>query len=327
MNANGNSRRGELAPVVLLVFNRPRHTARVFDCLRAAKPKRLLVVADGPRRDRPKDADLCRETRRIVSNPDWPCELLTNFADENMGCRRRVSSGLDWVFGQVAEAIILEDDCIPVPSFFTFCTTLLDRYRNDPRVMSVAGSNFQLGRTRGSGSYYFSTYTHIWGWATWRRAWQEIDIELSSWPALREEGRLASVLRDPREIAYWTDIFDRVYDGQIDSWGYPWLFSCWSQSGLTAVPNKNLVTNVGTGPDATHTSDNTGILGIPAGELTECVHPRAVLRDQAADQFHWEEHILREILRDQKSRSWNQVWRKKLAIRTRIKRIFRQHSP
>src|SRR5215831_13781675 len=169
-----------VAPVALFVFNRPKLTATVYERIRAARPRRLLVVADGPRPFRPEDRQLCRATRQIVSAPDWACELLTNFADENLGCGRRMSSGLDWVFQQCSEAIILEDDCVPCESFFSFCSEMLNRYREDARIMHVSGNNFQDGRTRGRGSYFFSRYTLSWGWATWRRAWSHYDVKVSS---------------------------------------------------------------------------------------------------------------------------------------------------
>lgn len=308
-------------PVVFLVFNRPQHTARSFERIRAARPKRLFVVADGPRSTHPDDVRLCEETRKIAASPDWPCKLQTNFAEVNMGCRRRVSSGLDWVFDQCEEAIILEDDCVPCGSFFGFCSDLLERYRDDVRVVSIGGANFQLGHTRGEGSYYFSAYTHIWGWATWRRAWRLIDIELASWPAAREQGLLSSILEDPREVEYWTGIFEKSYRGEIDSWGYPWLFSSWMRNTLCAVANQNLVTNSGGGPEATHTTGDMKALGIPTQELTTIVHPAIVARDLAADQFHWEQHILYEFLCPPKPNALQRI-RNALAIRTRLRSWF-----
>jgi hypothetical protein len=310
----------EIAPVAFLVFNRPQHTARVFEAIRAARPRHLLVVADGPRPTRKEDVELCRETRKIVSSPDWPCELLTNFSEENMGCRLRVSSGLDWVFNQFPEAIILEDDCLPVSSFFPFCTTLLDRYRDDTRVMAIAGTNFQLGNTRGIASYYFSHYTHSWGWATWRRAWNRSDVPLASWPAAREEGWLSSVLDDPREVEYWTAVFDRTYCGKIDTWDYQWLFSCWAQSGLTAVANQNLVTNIGVGADATHTKRESRMLGLPTQELGECIHPTTIIRDKIADRFLFEHFISRKP-------NWVRKVRDTLAIRARAQRLLQWQKP
>ena len=309
-----------LPAVVLLIFNRPECTTQVWQRIRAARPKQLFVVADGPRPPRPDDVRLCKETRKIVETPDWPCELQTNFSDTNMGCRQRVSSGLDWVFDQVLEAIILEDDCVPSPSFFPFCARLLERYRDDTRVTSISGSNLQLGRRRGSADYYFSRITHIWGWATWRRAWRQIDIDLGAWPEARNAGFLSSVLRDPRVIAYWTDIFDKTRRREIDSWGYPWFFTCLTRNGLTAVPNTNLVTNIGIGSDATHTKGDSSALGIPAGELWKFNHPAAVVHDEEADRFHWERHLLG-------NRNWISKVRNSLAIRTRLRRLWHHASP
>src|SRR5260370_14579917 len=206
-------------PIALIVFNRPDLTSKVYDRVRVVRPRHLLVVADGPRADRPEDRRICEATRKVVSSLDWPCELLTNFQEENSGCRRRISSGLDWVFGQCPEAIVLEDDCVPCPSFFSFCSNMLSRYRNDSRIMHISGQNLQDGRRRGSASYFFSRYTHSWGWASWRRAWNYYDVNLSTWPPARSQGWLFSILDDPWDIEYRTQIFDKVYDGLIAS-GY-----------------------------------------------------------------------------------------------------------
>ena len=108
-------------PVAFLIFNRPHTTQRVFAEIAKARPPKLLVVADGPRNDRPGEAELCAQTRAIIDQVDWDCEVLTHYADKNMGCKKRIASGIDWVFTQVEEAIILEDDCLPEASFFQFC--------------------------------------------------------------------------------------------------------------------------------------------------------------------------------------------------------------
>src|SRR4051812_5076822 len=142
-------------PVAFLVFNRPDVTARVFRAIAAARPRKLLVVADGPRPDRAGEAERCEQVRRIATAVDWDCDLRTDFAPVNLGCKRRVSSGLDWVFTEVEEAIILEDDCLPHPTFFWYCRELLDRWRDDPRVATISGTNFQFGQRRGRASYYF----------------------------------------------------------------------------------------------------------------------------------------------------------------------------
>src|SRR3989344_7840291 len=166
-------------PVAFLLFNRPETTARVFAASARAKPPNLLVVADGPRANRPGEAELCAAARAVIEKVDWDCEVVTHFSEVNLGCKCRMSSGVDWVFQTVPEAILLEDDCLPHPSFFRFCEEMLEGYRNDERISMIGGTNFQKGRERSPDSYYFSRYTHIWGWASWRRAWQKIyDVEM-----------------------------------------------------------------------------------------------------------------------------------------------------
>jgi hypothetical protein len=313
------------APIALFIFNRPHLTAQVFERVRAARPRRLLVVADGPRPTRPDEARLCEAARKIATSPDWPCELLTNFADQNMGCRRRVSSGLDWVFKECPEAIILEDDCVPCPSFFRFCSAMLEHYREDARIMHISGINFQDGVWRGPGSYYFSRYSLSWGWASWSRAWRHYDVTIAAWPTALADGWLGSILDDAGEIDYWTKIFAKLYDGQIDTWDYQWLFTCWRQQGLSIHPNENLVTNIGAGPDATHFQQADNTMGIPTRELGECVHPPVVIRDQEADRSIFQQHIGRQPLPEKQN--WFRYVRKKIALGTRIKGLAQMYPP
>ncbi|HEV2764310.1 MAG TPA: hypothetical protein VGV38_15125 [Pyrinomonadaceae bacterium] len=273
-------------PVALLIFNRPEQTRRVFAEVARAKPRRLLVVADGPRADRPGEAEACRETRSIVQSVGWDCEVLTNFAETNMGCRERVASGISWVFEQAEEAVILEDDCVPHPSFFPYCAELLARYREDERVMMVSGDNFQEGRERTPHSYYFSCLTHIWGWASWRRAWRHYDVGMGLWPELRGGSWLADALGDAAAAEHLRASFDRVYAGEIDTWDFQWMFACLAQSGLAVLPSVNLVTNIGWGENATHTKQEGGeIADLPAFEMTFPLrHPAAVTRHYEADR-------------------------------------------
>ena len=274
-------------PVAFIIFNRPEVTARVFAAIRQAKPARLLVIADGPRADRAADDEKCRAARAVIERVDWDCEVLTNYAEQNMGCKRRVSSGLDWVFETVEEAIILEDDCLPHPTFFRFCEALLEKYRDDARIMTVSGSNFQFGRRRTEASYYFSRYPQAWGWATWRRAWRKYDREMRLWPMVRDTGRLRDILENKRGIAYWTRIFEMTYNGNVDTWDYQWILTCWLQSGLAVIPNINLVSNLGFGPGATHTtSSNIELANIPACAMRFPLrHPPVIVRDTDADRF------------------------------------------
>lgn len=271
--------------VLLIVFRRPGLTERVFQRIRQAGPRRLFVVADGPRADRPDDVDQVRRTREITEQIDWPCQVIRDYAPANLGCRQRVWTGICNALEQSEELIVLEDDCLPDPTFFSYCTALLERYRDDRRVAVVSGSNFQSGRQRGDGSYYFSKYTHCHGWATWRRAWQGFDTSLAQWPEIRGSGYFRGVCPHAGERAYWTTIFDRCFAGRIDTWDFPWLLHNWMQGALTALPNVNLVANIGYGPEATHTKHIDPRQAPPATSLHEVRHPRYVCRDEAADRY------------------------------------------
>lgn len=277
-------------PVIFLIFRRPDLTAQVFEAIRLAQPTKLLVVADGPRNE--EESVLCRQAREVTEQVDWDCEVFRNYSDVNLGCRKRVSSGISWAFEQVEEAIILEDDCLPHPSFFNYCEALLERYRDDERVMVVSGDNFQDGQQRTPYSYYFSKYNHCWGWATWRRAWQHWEFNPQRWLEFRDEGLMKAVCEDPYEEKYWTRIFDMLFlEGKPDSWAYAWTFACWSQGGLTALPNLNLVSNIGFGDSATHTKRQFRYANMDAGAIENLLHPSFIVPSQVADQYTFDNHF------------------------------------
>jgi hypothetical protein len=273
--------------VVFIVFNRPEVTQRVFDRIAAARPQKLLLIADGPRPDRSTDSSKVALVREIVAKVDWPCEVYRNFAEENLGCKQRVSSGLDWAFSIVEEAIILEDDCLPDMTFFSFCQELLERYRYDERVMHIGGGNYQHGIRRSSDSYYFSKYPHGWGWASWRRAWQCFDFHIKKWPELRATDWMRTKCPSNREQQYWTDIYDRSYRAELNAWDYQWNFACWVQGGVSIVPEVNLVENIGFGPDATNTVEKwEGIKAVMTGSLKgKLRHPKEILVNKKADKY------------------------------------------
>jgi hypothetical protein len=277
-------------PVAFFLFNRPATTSRVFEAIRQAQPEKLLVIADGARLDRSGEAEQCAAARTVLNRIDWNCEVLKNFSDVNLGCRNRVSSGLDWVFSEVEEAIILEDDCLPAPSFFQYCQELLERYRDDERVMAISGDNFQEGRSRTPYSYYFSKYSHIWGWATWQRAWKFYDVEMKTWPEYRQNQFIQSLCEDPYEQKYWMDCFEQVYSGQIDTWDYQWVYTCWSQNGLTILPDKNLISNIGFGAGATHTEADSPLANLPVSDLWEIHHPPYLCRNYTGDAYTFDYH-------------------------------------
>jgi GT2 family glycosyltransferase len=272
-------------PVVLLIFNRPDTTAVVFERIAEVRPRSFFVVADGPRAGQPGDAEACAAARAVTERVGWRCEVRRDYADANLGCARRVASGLDWAFGQVEEAIILEDDCVPDPTFFPFCQELLELYRNDERIMALSGDNFQGPERRTPYSYYFSAYPHCWGWATWRRAWRHFDREMRLWPEIRDGGWLAGWFGDPAAIRFWTDIFERTRAGEFDSWAFPWTLACWAQGALSILPNVNLVANIGFDNRATHTGPLALGADTPTGAMEFPLrHPPYVLRNLVADK-------------------------------------------
>lgn len=285
-------------PVALLIFNRPDTTQKVFEAIRQAKPIRLYVAADGPRPRKAGEAERCNEVRQIAVAVDWPCEVKTLFREKNLGCKRAVSSAIAWFFEHEEQGIILEDDCLPHADFFWFCEELLERYAEDERIMAITGDNFQNGQKRGNASYYFSKYNHCWGWASWRRAWQYYRVDLPFWPAWSKSAEWRSIHPDPVERRYWAMIFEAVRAGKIDTWDYQWTASVWRQKGLTVTPNVNLVSNIGFGPDATHTTSSDGSLaGMQAQGLGCLIHPSCVEQDIEADRYVFDHHFGGRYLR------------------------------
>jgi hypothetical protein len=266
-------------PVAFIIFNRPETTEKVFQAIRKAEPPKLLVIADGPREDHPEDIDKCAETLAIIDQVDWDCEVLINYAESNMGCKRRVSSGLDWVFDMVEESIILEDDCLPQQTFFQFSEKLLERYRDDKRVMMISGTNLLL-KWNISDSYLFSRYCFIWGWATWKRAWEKYDINLEDWEKLKAQKQLNYFFPWKSISKYFCTIFDAVQSDCIDTWDYQWFYSCLFNNGLCIVPKVNLISNIGA--DGTHISlseaesDPNLFLPVYALNMERLKHPNLV---------------------------------------------------
>jgi len=275
--------------VLFLVFNRPDTTAQVFEAIRKAKPPRLYVEADGPRADREGEAEKVAKVREIATAVDWPCEVKTLFREENLGCKYAVSGGITWFFEHEEQGIILEDDCLPHPDFFTFCETLLDRYATDERVWVITGDNFQDGIQRGDASYYFSRHNHVWGWASWRRAWMKADMDIAFWSNWKVSQGWKEFWIDPLERSFWEKIFDKMSRNEIDTWDYPWVASVWYYNGLTAVPNVNLVKNIGFNDDATHTKNaNDKFSGMATESIGKLIHPRAVSHHVDADKYEFE---------------------------------------
>jgi len=269
--------------VVFIIYKRPKLTAQVFRKISQVKPERLFIIADGPRSE--EERQLC-ESARAVIQVDWPCEVKSNIAETNMGCRRRVASGLAWVFSQIEEAIILEDDCLPDSSFFPFCSQMLDLYRNDSRVGHIAGCNLLKGYKRGAQSYYYSKYAPIWGWATWRRAWLLYDVDMKTWPVMKAHNWHYDMFDTHQEADFFAKEWDEVLSERLDTWDVQWLYSSLCQGSVSVVSSVNLVSNIGFDPAAHRTKDPNDPM---ANLITEPMqfplkHPPHRVCDRQADQ-------------------------------------------
>lgn len=275
-------------PIAFCIFNRPMLTLRVFDAIAQQRPKRMFIIADGPREHVAGDEDQVAMTRAVLNRIDWPCEVQCNFSNQNLGCRNRMATGLTWAFDHCERLIVLEDDCLPDQSFFGFCESLLERYENDERIMMISGDNFQPER-RTKDSYYFSRYPHIWGWASWRRAWDHYDIEMPSWPVTRGNRLLADHFEDETEYEFWQAVLDRQHSNLVDTWDYAWAYACWKNNGLTILPEVNLICNLGFDSKATHTTDaNSAWANLATTPIGKLKHPKWVERLDIADRWTFE---------------------------------------
>lgn len=273
-------------PILFLIFNRPDVTKIVFERIKQLKPAKLFIAADGPRAERINEYELCMQTRALVDNIDWPCEIKKLYRETNLGCGRAVSGAIHWFFNEVEEGIIIEDDILADTSFFYYCEELLAYYRNVPEIMQINGCNFQQGVQRGDGSYYFSAFPHVWGWATWRRAWKTYDFNLSDVNYFYNLDKLSHYFRDKKMLANWYEIFFKMNQKLIDTWDYQWNYAIWSNKGKVITPNENLISNIGFGPDATHTLEaNSRYSNLPVTSLKTIIHPKETNIKEPADLF------------------------------------------
>lgn len=292
-------------PILFIVFNRPDVTVQVFSKIRETKPKYLFIAADGPRSEKDGEAELCKQTREILQDIDWPCELKTLLREENLGCGKAVSEAITWFFDNVEQGIILEDDCLPNQSFFTYCENLLDYYKNEPRVMHIGGTNSQFGKIRGKYSYYFSKYPHIWGWATWKHSWEKYKYSFSKDDDKKLDNIFKSYHFTQKEIEYWKHHWDIVNgENKINTWDIQWTFTCWFNNGITIVPNTNLITNLGFSSNATHTKSDSDLANLPTKDIGIIEHPTSFSIDVKADDYTFTKYNLLEQPTHLKLREW-----------------------
>jgi hypothetical protein len=275
-------------PVLFIFFNRADLAKKVFSTIRCARPKYLFLAADGPRETFPHEAETCMQTRaNLEALIDWPCNVSYLYRNKNLGCQHAVSSAIDWFFANVEEGIILEDDTMPGKHFFRFAETLLERYRNTENVMHISGNNFQFGRVRGDGAYYASRFAHSWGWATWRRAWKRYEIDIPDFP--QKWKQVAAECNLSSDIAnWWEHNLQATKSGRSNTWDFQWHYAIMKYTGISLIPNVNLVKNIGVGVNATHMQGRHIASSIGCRPLNSFSVPSQLDVCYEADQFDFQ---------------------------------------
>lgn len=273
-------------PVLFLIFNRLDTTMQVFNMIKLAKPPRLYIAADGPRKDKKDETEKVKNVRDFVLNSiDWDCEIKKLFRDENLGCGLGVSSAIAWFFENEEEGIILEDDCLPSLSFFFYCEFLLEKYRNDNRIMKIGGSKFSK-KIWGDGSYYFTKFGFVWGWASWRRAWKSYDYEMKSFPEFKKYNVIASVWENQAISQFWMKLFENLYFMKNkDTWDIQWTYAIYSHGCISISPNVNLISNIGIGNQPTHEENWPIFANEPVNEIFDMIEPSFPVWNKDADYF------------------------------------------
>lgn len=291
-------------PILFLIFNRIETTKQVFQRIREVKPKSFYLAADGPRADRIGETEIVNSVRRyVIEHVDWDCEVKTLFRENNLGCRQAVFQAIKWFFQNEEEGIILEDDCLPTGSFFRFCETLLKRYRNDDRIIMISGRN-HIGMTQQNGAknYFFANTGHIWGWATWRRAIHDFTLDLPSKDIVFIR-KLRRSARSMTEFERALRILSILESGKVNSWAYVWDIHQVLEKKYAIFPCKNMIKNIGRGPEATHTKsinyieDTNPVFDVhsnfPAEEIYDKNFSRRIIESYSGGRIK----LLRERLR------------------------------
>lgn len=278
--------------VLFIIFNRYQTSTQVFDTIREYRPEKLYIAADGPREGNVNDIKQCEEAREIISMVDWKCEVFTLCQEKNLGPMVSQMTAINWFFQNESEGIILEDDTVPDATFYLFCNKILDKYRNDSRVSMITGCNYQKDLKRGGSSYYFSKFTNTIGWATWKRSWSKVDVNLKHFPELMSAGVMDDFSTDERVNSTFKDVFMKIYNNPtLRGWDYRFMFSALQSSSLTIVPNVNLVTNIGFGSDATNCHNENSPQAMLKTSKIEfpLKHPPVIARNFFADEFEIKE--------------------------------------
>lgn len=277
-------------PVLFIIYDRADTTLKVFNSIKRIKPNKLFISSDGPaKRYENEYSNVINLRKEILNLIDWDCEINTFFGEKNLGPRLWIAESINWFFNNVEEGIILEHDCLPDDSFFYYCRELLNKYRHTTQIMHISGANFLFGKCDIKASYYYSKYPFIWGWATWKRAWEKYDLAMADWEKFHRENKFKDILNSKLEEDYWKNVFERVKNGRFNTWDYQWIFSIWKNNSLSINASRNLVSNIGYDEKALNTYNPNSILSqIKPDKIENIVHPAEFKVNKEADRISFE---------------------------------------
>ena len=282
-------------PILFLLYNRPETTRWVFSEIKKLQPKKLYLAFDGPKCQ--KDKELINRVKLIFDEIDWPCQLKTLFRKKNLGCRQAVSGAIDWFFEHEEKGIILEDDCLPNQSFFFFIQEMLNRYKNDERIMMVSGTNYLIEYQKLDSDYFFSKHFTVWGWGTWKRAWDKYDVNIKKWPTIKKKKLLKKLIPDFYTRGYLKNAFDLVYNRQINTWDIQWVFACIFNNGLNIIPRVNLVSNIGVTGSHSHKKTESHFYQKKELDCKNLKHPLSLKPDAYFAKKISQDKIRKDFLR------------------------------
>jgi hypothetical protein len=291
-------------PILFITFNRLETTKKVFEQISLIKPQKLYISSDGPRLNKKNEINLVIEIREyLLSSINWECEVHTLFFEENNGCKKAVSSSINWLFQNEKKGIILEDDCLPNSSFFNFCEQMLDLYEFDKRIWHISGYNFFNEKKFTNFDYNFTKYINVWGWATWSDRWSKYDVAITNFKQFNLNNEIININFSKKANNFWLKAFLDVYNNKIDTWDYQWVFTVLSNNGLSIIPQKNLISNIGFGTNATHTfSDHVGYSNKKLETLDRLIltHPTFILENKlisdAFNNIYIKKNIFKRII-------------------------------
>jgi hypothetical protein len=273
--------------LLLIIFNRPDLTLKLYEQLKALKPSKLYIISDGGRND--KECLIIEQSRMIFNNIEWKCKVKRNYSTNNMGLRKRIVSGIDWAFESEEKLIILEDDCIPHPDFIPFCEAMLEKYRDNKKIMTINGCNLNQSLTcKNRESHFFSRYANSWGWATWKEAWSRYDKDLDGLKNPTINKLLKSHLTAPiRATLYWRYKLNEVKSNRINSWAFRWMFTLFENKALAIVPRTNLITNIGNDERSTNTKGKLHYINLPTSSINklESIDPENTTPNNTYDKW------------------------------------------